>query len=131
MQSVQQRRAKLAEIEKRKRWSANKRKRKRNKKTNNAVIVNDDGTTKEEKEGSDHDSSDSIEDGTEFAENQRKRVHVESAEREILEEPKRHRRGTSSNISDAVIQSLVANSSQTLMRLQSRSKQKRYKMNLY
>merc|ERR1712154_108903 len=47
IKSVQQRRTKLAEIEKRKKWSENKRKRKRAKKTKNGVA---NGAAKEEKD---------------------------------------------------------------------------------
>ena len=134
---MQQRRAKLAEIEKRKKWSENKRKRKRAKKTKNGVA---NGAAKEEK---DEDSDDSIEDGSEFVEDisngnglslkqQRSdpTIKRKGTGRSDTLQVQRHRR-TQSNISDAVIQSLVANSSQTLIRLQSRSKQQRYKMNIY
>ena len=145
IKSVQQRRAKLIEIEKRKKWAENKRKRKRTKKISTAgrsgnggaLTVNRKDTAREEKNGS--DSDDSIEDGTEFVEDnnsENERADQDGNDGNDGDDEssknKGHRRMNSEkNISDAVIQSLVADSSRTLIRLQSRSKQNRYKLNLY
>ena len=96
--------------------------------------MNRKDTAREEKNGS--DSDDSIEDGTEFvednnSENERGDQDGNDGDDESSKNKGHRRMNSEKNISDAVIQSLVADSSRTLIRLQSRSKQNRYKLNLY